>query len=104
MKIFLHNYNIGSKHALHKVGYRRRKDKGDWIRANGTEGRFHAHIIEPRVIDLHYDLFIDNKHVVFPMPITMHTELNRFLRRINWAIKPIANQIDVTTLFKEYND
>lgn len=81
MKIFLHNYKISVKTAMQMCGYTFREDKGDYIREE-QGGRFHAHKIASQVIDIHYDLYVDWKHVTFPMPLKARAERFRIFKRL----------------------
>ena len=54
----------------------------DWIRPEAG-GRWHAKLKRPKVLDIHYDVFIDKKHVVFDMPLAANAERKRMLFQLS---------------------
>lgn len=77
MLILLHNYHIKPQQALRRAGYVKREKENDWICPDGNRGRFHAKILDWKTIDLHYDLFVENKHWSPYTPITHGRERGR---------------------------
>lgn len=61
--------------------YKKRFD-GDYVREDGTHGRFHAKVITNRDIDLHYDLYVEDRHFAPHMPIHIKKEMHRVLNII----------------------
>lgn len=82
MKIFLHNYSTWAKPVLFRCGYKYRKEQKDFIREDGS-GRFHAKIIDAKVIDIHFDLYIEWRHVGFDMPVKHNEERRRIISKIS---------------------
>jgi hypothetical protein len=83
MLIFLDNYKIGIHTALRIAGYIERPKAKDFIRPIGKDGsRWHAKRLSYKTIDVHYDLNVDGKHVVFDMPLAANAERKRILKRI----------------------
>lgn len=80
MKLYFHHYKISVKTGLKICGYSFRPGKKDFIREEHNTGRFHAIQIAPKVIEIHYDLYVGWKHVSFPMPYKFHQERQRIVR------------------------
>ncbi len=82
MKIILKFHRISPKTALNICGYTYRPRDDDWIR-EVPQGRFHAKLVHKgnRIIDIHYDLFIEWRHVAdFDMPMMHNAERKRILK------------------------
>lgn len=89
MLLLTHNYRIPVKVALKRAGYVKHPDakkKGEWIIEEHPIGRWHAKILADNVATIHYDLYIDGKHVsCFSLPIKHGEERKRIRRTIRWA-------------------
>lgn len=73
---------MSAKTALRIAGYKFREKENDFIRADGVVGRFHANILDTKTVDIHYDLFVDNKHHVPDAPIHDREERLRIMKKI----------------------
>ena len=103
MLIFLQNYKTNANSALHAAGYKEHP-KGNGCILEESAGRFHAKTLSAKVIDLHYDTYVDGKHVVFFMPIKMHAELRRIQRRIvRWQYRAMDPD-ERTRLMQKWKD
>ncbi len=104
MMIFLKNYSTWSTEALLMNGYRYRKEEGDWTREESSaRGRWHAKVISKKVLDIHYDLFIEWRHVSFDLPETHNQERRRFLGRISRLKKRELGVEEWQALQAKYN-
>ncbi len=83
MKIFLHNYKVIAKKALKIVGYKYRIDADDYIYLDGIRGRFHAKILDPQTADIHYDLFVEDRHFAPDVPLHTKKEKYRIFNNLN---------------------
>ena len=78
MTIDLRNYNISPKSAFRMAGYTYRKEKNDFIRELKDEsGRFHLLLQEKNIYQIHFDLYVEWRHVSFPMPLLIKKERGR---------------------------
>lgn len=77
----LKNFRISPGSALQISGYKLRKHENDYIKEDG-QGRFHAKIVNrnDKAVELHYDVYIDGKHVTFHMPMFLRAERKRILK------------------------
>jgi hypothetical protein len=84
MLLFLHNFSIHSGQALTRAGYKPHPyKKREYILEESSHGRFHAKIIDKMAFEVHYDCYIDGKHVSgFPLPIKHNTERKRIFKNI----------------------
>lgn len=85
MKIFLNNYKIRPRKALKVSGYKYRENEGDFLRSDEGRGRFHAKILDAKTIDIHYDLFVENRHWSPDLPLHHINERKRIIRRIAFS-------------------
>jgi hypothetical protein len=84
MKIFLHNFRTWAKPVLHRCGYKYREKEKDFIREEAS-GRFHAKVLDAKVIDIHFDLYVEWRHVSgFHMPMKHNVERKRIISRIQY--------------------
>ena len=77
-KLIAKNYAIPLEKMLSRAGYK--KKKNGWMREDRGQGRFHAIILSRDVADLHFDTYIEGRHVVFDLPITLGRERNRICK------------------------
>lgn len=77
-KLIGKNYAIPLEKILARAGYK--KQKNGWMKEDRGQGRFHANILSRDVADLHFDTYIEGRHVVFDLPITLSRERNRIYR------------------------
>lgn len=102
MKIFFLNYNLSGKTALQICGYKYREDKKDLIREEPGIGRFHAKLINSNVVDIHFDLYVDYKHVVFKTPMKDRQEKIRIFKKLKrFKFKDFTKE-EVQELNKKY--
>lgn len=81
----LQNYRISPAKALYIAGYRMREQTSDFVRED-THGRFHlTKTLLKKVYELHYDTYIENRHVVFDLPMKESAEIKRIVRKLYWA-------------------
>ena len=66
--------------TLKDAGYVKVKDYYENRIAN--QGRFHCTMNQYNIITCHYDVFIEGRHVVFHMPLTLKAESKR-IRKID---------------------
>jgi len=71
---------------LSTAGYVFRPVKNDWIReVHG--GRFHAIVVDQKTIEIHYDLYVEWRHVSgFYLPEKHNKERKRIYRAIKKVI------------------
>lgn len=84
----MREFKFNLKHpqwALKKSGYNLRAN-GDYTREDGSTGRFHVKKDDYK-ITLHYDVYIEGKHTVFDMPMTLRKEERRIRRHDSSPIK-----------------
>ena len=62
--------------TLKKAGYN--KYSGGYELREKTQGRFHGMLKGPWYV-FHYDLFVENKHSVFHMPMKLREERDRLI-------------------------
>lgn len=75
MTIDLRNYNISPKSAFRMSGYTYRAEKKDFIRElKDKSGRFHLLLEEKDIYQIHFDLYVEWRHVSFPMPVMLRKE------------------------------
>lgn len=79
MNLYLKHYSIPPLVILKNAGYKHRKKENDFIREIHS-GRFHIKYsdIFGQML-MHFDLYIENRHVVFELPITLGKEKGRIL-------------------------
>lgn len=82
MRIFLHNYKAYAKYVLRKCGYAYRTVEKDYIREDGKQGRFYAKDLDKKAIEIHYDMYVEWRHVSFNMPAKHNEEKWRIMRSI----------------------
>jgi hypothetical protein len=80
MILALVNYSRKPAQILRYAGYEFREKDKDWIRLDGN-GRWHAKLVEgtKNIVAIHYDLFVEGRHVVFDLPIKGMAEKHRLL-------------------------
>lgn len=83
MLLFLQNYRVVAKDALRIVKYRYRKETDDYVYLDGVFGRFHAKVLDPNTIDIHYDLFVENRHFAPDLPRYIKREKYRIFNKLN---------------------
>lgn len=81
MMFFTHNYRVGARTALGIAGYKHRKEKDDYI-FEEQGGRFHAKIVSSKVIEFHYDLYVDWRHWSPRLPQKHHDERKRIMKAL----------------------
>lgn len=101
MYVILKNYAASPHKILNICGYYRREKEGDYIKED-TQGRFHAHLADKknRVIDIHYDLYVEWRHVTFDTPIKHNTERKRILRMIDFLKTYELDKEKINRIFK----
>lgn len=80
MLIFFKNFACSPNKAMQHAGYSFRRNANDWVKDDGSSGRYHIKRVNSRVVDIHYDTFIEGRHVVFQMPERLTLEKYRILK------------------------
>lgn len=83
-------YKVAPGFIFHRAGYVK-SNKSEWVKDDDT-GRFHI-TGKGNYIFLHYDLLIENRHVVFSMPNKLKGEIKR-IAKINYCfLKPKKEEV-----------
>lgn len=103
MRVFLHNFSLVARQALKKAGYIKRPEKDDWI-FEEPMGRFHAFILDAKAIDIHYDVYVDWKHVSgWVLPNKHNEERKRIFKLIRFYQKGQMPKERFRKLQEKYN-
>lgn len=70
----------------------RKKYNDDWMKNDGTKGRFHAKVITNKHVELHYDLYVEDRHFSPHVPIHLKKELHRILNILASMKKKLSTQ------------
>lgn len=81
MMISISKYKLPLKEALQAAGYSFRKEKNDYIREDDENGRFHI-LFNGTVPILHFDLYVEWRHVSFNLPHHLKREIRRIGKKI----------------------
>ncbi len=76
MILHLKQTKLSLRKCLEVGGYTYRKDKNDFIREDHADGRFHVMMVDRQPM-LHFDIYVEWRHVSFNLPEHMRKERNR---------------------------
>lgn len=92
MIVHFRDVGFNSETALKICRYKKRF-QDDYIREDRKQGRFHAKVITNKQIDLHYDLYVEDRHFAPHMPIHIKKEMHRMLN----VLKGLRKKYDLAT-------
>lgn len=80
MYIFLSAHRVNAKKALELAGYHPRP-YGDWLREDRF-GRWHAYVKNKKVIEIHFDLYVEGRHFSPIAPTYTNEEKKRIIKAL----------------------